>query len=147
MPSFGDPPNENPLIEVVRGLEATQSNTIISELRKRDPSLAEAILEAMFTFEDLIYVTDRGIQTLIKEIDRAILVRALKSATEEVSQKFLSNLSQRASANLIEEIDLLPPTRLSEVKDAQRHIANTARKMKETGKIIVVRPGDEDPLV
>ena len=55
----------------MRGLDVDQYHTLLAELMARDASLAEAILEAMFSFEDLIYVTDRGMQTLLREADRA----------------------------------------------------------------------------
>lgn len=135
------------LVEVMRGLETQHYETLLAELMVRDASLAEAILEAMFSFDDLIYVTDRGMQVLIKEVDRSVLTRALKSASEEVKHKVLSNLSRRAGQNLLEEMSLLPPIRLSEVKEAQRSIARLARSLEEAGKIVVIRPDDDDPLV
>ena len=135
------------LVDVMRGLETEQYETLLAQLMIRDASLAEAILEAMFNFEDLIYVTDRSMQTLIKEVDRVLLTRALKSASDEVTDKILNNLSKRARQNLLEEVSLLPPIRLSEVKDAQRTIARLARSLEEAGTIIIVRPDDDDPLV
>ena len=135
------------LVEVMRGLETHQYETLLAKLMAKDASLAEAILEAMFSFDDLIYITDRGMQVLIKEVERAVLTRALKSASEEVTHKVLSNLSRRAGQNLLEELTLLPPIRLSEVKEAQRSIARLARELEESGKIVVIRPDDDDPLV
>ena len=64
-----------------------------------------------------------------------------------MTQKFLKNLSKRAGETLLEEIDLLPPLRLSEVQEAQRKIARLARSLEEQGRIVVVRPDDDDPLV
>ena len=135
------------LIEMMRNLDAQQYQKILHTLKAEHPSLAEAILEAMFTFDDLIYITDRSMQTLLKEIDRSALTRALKQSNEDVKQKILNNLSRRAAENLLEEIDLLPPVRLSEVKEAQRNISKLARSMEDAGKIVVVRPEDDDPLV
>ena len=135
------------LVEVMRGLETHQYETLLAKLMAKDASLAEAILEAMFSFDDLICITDRGMQVLIKEVERAVLTRALKSASEEVTHKVLSNLSRRAGQNLLEELNLLPPIRLSEVKEAQRSIARLARSLEESGKIVVIRPDDDDPLV
>jgi flagellar motor switch protein FliG len=137
----------NQLIEVMRGLDSTQYHTIINEIMGRNASLAEAILEAMFSFEDLIYITDKSMQTLIRDVDRKLLIRALKKTTNEVNEKVFNNLSRRASERLREEINLGSPIRLSEVKEAQRSIANLARSMEEAGKIVMVRPNDDDPLV
>lgn len=147
MSSPKKPAHFDQLISMMRDLDATHYQTLIAGLTEQNPSLAQALLEAMFTFNDLIYVTDRSMQVLIKEIDRKVLVKALKKTTEEMTQKFLKNLSKRAGGTLLEEIDLLPPLRLSEVQEAQRKIARLARSLEEQGRIVVVRPDDDDPLV
>ena len=146
-PSPDDSPSLDHLVEVMRGLDEDQYHTLLAELMARDASLAEAILEAMFSFEDLVYVTDRGMQTLLREADRAQLTRALKQASDAVREKVLSNLSKRAGERLLEEIDLLPPVRLSEVKEAQRALAKLARALEEAGELVIIRPGDDDPLI
>ena len=146
-PSPDDSPALDHLVEVMRGLDVDEYHTLLAELMARDASLAEAILEAMFSFEDLIYVTDRGMQTLLREADRAQLTRALKQASDAVREKVLSNLSKRAGERLLEEIDLLPRVRLSEVKEAQRALAKLARSLEEAGELVIIRPGDDDPLI
>ena len=147
MPTPKKPAHFDQLIGMIRDLDSTDYQNLITDLTEKNPSLAQALLEAMFTFKDLIYVTDRSMQELIKEIDRKVLVKALKKTTEEMTHKILSNLSKRAGEALLEEINLLPPLRLSEVQDAQRHIAKRARSLEEQGRIVVVRPEDDDPLV
>ena len=147
VPSPDDSPALDHLVEVMRGLDVDQYHTLLAELMARDASLAEAILEAMFSFEDLIYITDRGMQTLLREADRTQLTRALKQASDAVREKVLSNLSKRAGERLLEEIDLLPPVRLSEVKEAQRALAKLARSLEEAGELVIIRPGDDDPLI
>ena len=147
MASPKKPAHFDQLIGVMRDLDSTHYQNLITGLTEKNPSLAQALLEAMFTFNDLIYVTDRSMQELIKEIDRKVLVKALKKTSEEMTQKILSNLSKRAGENLLEEIEVLPPLRLSEVQEAQRKIARLARSLEEQGRIVVVRPDDDDPLV
>ena len=147
MPSSKKKTNFDQLIGVIKDLDSTQTQQILAGLARQDPSLAQALLEAMFTFDDLIHLTDRSMQFLIKEIDRRTLIRALKKTSAELQQKFLRNLSKRARETLLEEIEIAPPLRLSEVKEAQRQIANYARTLEEEGRIVVVRPDDDDPLV
>ena len=111
------------------------------------PDLAAAIREALFTFNDLVYISDRGIQKLLRETDRRDLTRALKRTQDEVKEKLLSNLSRRASQMLIEEVEALGPTRMSEVKEAQANIARLALSLHDSGELTIVRPGSDDPLV
>jgi flagellar motor switch protein FliG len=63
-----------------------------------------------------------------------------------MKEKFLSNVSQRVRASLVEDLDTMGPVRLSEVEGAQQAIANTAREMSERGEIQVEGRG-EDELV
>ena len=139
--------NFEQLVGVIKDLDATQTQQLLKDLTDKNPSLAQAILEAMFKFDDLIYITDRSMQTFIKEIDRKTLIKALKQSNEDVLQKILHNLSKRAGETLLEELEIAPPIRLSEVREAQRSIAKHARSLEEAGRIVVVRPNDDDPLV
>ena len=50
----------------------------------------------MFTFENLGGVDNRAIQVLMRNVESDLLMTALKGAGEEVKDKFLDNMSQRA---------------------------------------------------
>ena len=83
--------------EILNNIENVHEDRIFDQLTEIDPELAEEIRSNMFTFDDLIYLDDRGTQTLLKEIDNQVLILALKTSSEEVKQKFFSNISQRAA--------------------------------------------------
>ena len=68
---------------------------------------------------------------------------ALKGVTEEIRQKFLRNMSERAAEDLIEEIDLLGPTRVSQVEAAQSALVRIVRELDASGEIVLSREGDE----
>ena len=102
----------------------------------------------MFTFDDLLDIDDRGIQQVLRNIDNQALVLALKGAEPAMMEKFLSNVSQRVSASLLEDLETMGPVRLSEVEGAQQKIANIAREMVERGEIMIPgRGGDGDELI
>ena len=94
----------------------------------------------------MLGVDDRGIQTVLRNIDNQTLVLALKGAEPEMLDKFLSNVSQRVSASLIEDLETMGPVRLSEVEGSQQKIANIAREMVDRGEIVIPGRG-EDELV
>ena len=128
-------------------LNREDRDQLILLLEQQYPDLAEAIRDALFTFEDLIYVEDRGLQKMLRNIDQRTLARALKNTSIEVKDKIISNLSKRAGLNVLEELELLGPIRLSEVRDLQKELARQARKLNEEGQLTIIRPGDSDPLV
>jgi flagellar motor switch protein FliG len=101
----------------------------------------------MFVFEDLITLTDREIQILLREVDQKDLVMALKAASEELKEKILSNMSDRIRTFMQEEMDFMGPMRLREVEELQLRIVQKARQLEEQGQINIVRGQVEDTFV
>jgi flagellar motor switch protein FliG len=119
---------------------------VIEAIRERDPDLAQEIEDRMFTFDDLIRVDDRGIQTLLREVQSDQLVVALKGADPALREKVFRNMSQRAAESLREDLEARGPMRISEVEAQQREILQTARRLADEGQI-VIGTGNENALV
>ena len=51
-------------------MDKTNEKNIMNRVEEKDPELAEEIRKLMFVFEDLVFVDDKGIQALLKEIDQ-----------------------------------------------------------------------------
>ena len=112
-----------------------------------DPELAEEIRANMFVFEDLVNLDDRGVQTLLREVDNQTLILALKTADEVVRTKILGNLSKRAAEMLAEDMEVMGPTKLSDVEKAQTTVTQLALRLEAEGKLVISRPGSDDELV
>jgi flagellar motor switch protein FliG len=110
---------------------------ILETLEQDDGELADEIRRLMFVFDDLLKLDDRAIQSLLKEVDTAQWATALKGASEEIKQKILGNLSQRAAEMLAEEMEYLGPIRLSDVEAVQQQIVDTVRRLEDAGEITV----------
>jgi len=117
---------------------------IIKALGEKDRLLAKEIQESMFTFDTLILMDDRSMQTLLRNIDQEVLIIALKGTDDELKAKIFSCMSQRASANIQDEMEVLGPLRLTEVQEAQKAIINTARTMSDEGSIVLAGRGGDD---
>jgi flagellar motor switch protein FliG len=89
----------------------------------------------MFVFEDLANVDDTGLREIVQRADKKSLTMALKGASEEIRQRFFSNMSKRASEMLKEEMDVMGAVRLRDVEKAQQDIVAIARKLEEEGLI------------
>lgn len=116
---------------------------LLTEIEDENPTLAEEIRKYLFTFEDFIKVDDFAIQTLLREISTDDLKLALKGASPEVKEKFFRNMSKRAADLLKEELEMMPPVRITEVEKAQQNIIRTAKKLEQEGKIVLTR-GEEE---
>ena len=67
----------------------------------------------------------------------------LKGVREDVRDKILRNMSERASANLLEEIEMLGPVKLKTVEESQAGVVRIIRTLEESGDLIVQRGSDE----
>ncbi len=110
---------------------------ILSQVEEENPTLAEEVRKHLFTFEDLLKVDDIAIQTILKEISTEDLKLALKTASEELREKFFSNMSERAAQLLKEDLEIMGPVRLSDVETAQQNIIKVAKRLEQEGKIIL----------
>ncbi|MGK5089254.1 flagellar motor switch protein FliG [Bdellovibrionota bacterium FG-2] len=136
-----------PIADMLNVMDKSSEQNIMARVEEKDPQLAEEIRKLMFVFEDIIFIDDRGMQTLLKEVDNSKLVIALKTAPEEIKEKIFRNISKRAGDLLREDLDSLGPVRLSDVETAQQEIVNTAKRLESEGKVIVSRGGEADALV
>lgn len=136
-----------PVAEMLNVMDKNTETSIMSRLEEKDPLLAEEIRKLMFVFDDIVKIDDRGIQVLLKEVPNDKLILALKTANEEIKNKFFKNLSQRAAEMLREDLSNMGPSRLSDVEGAQQEIVNAARRLEAEGKILIARGGSEDALV
>jgi flagellar motor switch protein FliG len=135
--------------EMLNCTERATEKSIMADLEERDPELADEISRLMFTFEDLVYVDDSGIQKALREIDQKDLALALKTANDEVGDKLLKNLSERAREMIKEEMEFMGPVRLRNVEEAQQKIVAVIRRLEEAGEIVVSGRGGggEDEIV
>ncbi|MBF0362648.1 MAG: flagellar motor switch protein FliG [Oligoflexia bacterium] len=137
-----------PIADMLNLMDKNTEKNVMARVEEKDPELAEEIRKLMFVFEDLVYVDDRGIQNLLKEVDQTQLSIALKTAPEEVRVKLFKNMSQRAAGMLREDLEALGPTRLSDVEKAQSEIVQKCKDLESQGKAIISRGGEgEDALV
>jgi flagellar motor switch protein FliG len=120
---------------------------VLDQMDGQDPEVAEAVRNLMFVFEDISKLTDRELQTLMREVDQKDLVIALKAASEEMKDKVLGNMSERVRTFITEEMEFLGPMRLSEVEEVQLRIVQQVRQLEEQGQVTIVRGDTDDQFV
>ena len=137
----------SPIAEMLNVMDKNSEQNIMARVEEKDPQLAEEIRKLMFVFEDIIYIDDRGMQSLLKEVQSSKLTLALKTAPDEIKDKIFRNISKRAGDMLREDLEAMGPVRVSDVEAAQQEIVNVAKRLEGEGKIIISRGGDGDALV
>lgn len=129
--------------EILNMMSSSDEEAVLSSLRERDAELAQRIVDEMFVFENLMDVEDRGIQLLLKEVDHDTLMVALKGVPDELRDKFLRNMSSRAAEILREDLEAQGPVRMSKVEAEQKKILQIARRLAESGQIVLGNQGDD----
>ena len=135
------------IAEIFNNMDRTAEARFLDELEKSAPESAEKIRSLMFTFEDLSNLDPSGIQTLIRAVDKDKLPTALKGATETIRDLFFSNMSERASKIMKEDMAAMGPVRLKDVEEAQQYIVNVAKDLEARGEITIASGDAEDELI
>jgi len=123
------------------------NKTILEKLEEDDAELAEEIRRLMFVFDDLLKLDDKALQKVLKEVDNSQWATALKGASEEISERIFSNLSQRAAETLREDMEYLGPVRVADVEAMQQQIVDIVRRLEDSGEIEISAGGEADEYI
>src|SRR5918997_1020786 len=135
------------MAEVFNAFDRQTETRFFGALDSVNRDAAKKIRELMFTFEDLTKLDPGSVQTLMRQMDKDTLGRALKGAAEPVRAFFFSNMSTRAAKNLQDEMASMGPIRLKDVDDAQNKMVNLAKELADKGEIMISKNRAEEELV
>ncbi len=121
--------------EILNYMGKVNEQSVMSNLETHDNSLAQKIMDEMFTFDDLVELDDKGFQTVLREVSSEQLVVALRGAPDQLRDKVLRNMSKRAAETLREDLEGRGPVKVSEVESAQKDIITIVRRLSEEGQI------------
>ena len=147
MQSFEKIGGVDSVAEILNLVDRTTEKGILEGLEAEDPDLVEEIRRLMFVFEDIRLVNDKGIQSVLKEVDNDELALALKTASEDLQELIFRNMSERAAQLIREDMEYMGPVRLSDVEMAQQRIVDIVRRLEDAGEIIISGRGGDDDLV
>ncbi len=125
---------------------ATERN-LLENLAQVDPELVEEIRRLMFVFEDINKLRDKDVQAVLKNVESAQWAMALKGGSDELKEKILSNMSQRAAQMLREEMEYLGQVRVSEVESVQQQIVDIIRRLEDAGEISTHYDEEDEEMI
>lgn len=124
-------------------LDSRSEQSLLSALDGAEPGAGEKIRALMFTFADLATLDPASLQTILVNVDRAVLTIALKDASPEVTAALFQNITQRAGDLLREDIAAIGPVRRSDIEAARAEVLTIARTLVKRGDILAHAPEDE----
>ncbi len=135
------------IVDILNFIDRSTEKLIIETLEDEDPELAEDIKRKLFIFEDIVLLSDKDIQRVLRDVDNQDLAKALKGVDPEVQDKIYRNESKRAAALLKEEMEFMGPIRLRDVEECQQKIVNIIRKLEDQGDIVIARAGEDEIVI
>ena len=135
------------MAEIFNNFDRQTETRFLTALEERYRESAEQIRALMFVFEDLKRLDAGGVQTVLRQADKGDLAMALKGASDELRNLFLSNMSERAAKLMKEDMAALGPVRLRDVDQSQTKIVELVKELAARGEIVVAEGEDEDELI
>jgi len=130
--------------DILNFMDGEIENAITETITEIDAELSQEILGQMFVFDNLLDVDDRGMQTILREVQSEQLIVALKGADGPVKEKIFGNMSSRAAEMMREDLEAKGPVRLKDVEDAQKEVLNVAKRLADSGEISLGGKGDDE---
>ena len=133
-----------PVAEILNSVDKATEPRILASIEESNPDLAEQIRELMFTFEDMALIDVKQMQIVMKDVDQADMVLALKTASDAVRELIFGSMSTRAAEMVRDDLENLGPAKISDVEAAQQKIIKVVKKLEEDGSIVIAGAGGGD---
>ena len=69
------------------------AKAMLENIEEKKPEMALEIKRLMFLFEDIVLIDDKGIQRILRDVDKKDLALALKVADEKIRTKIFKNMN------------------------------------------------------
>ena len=112
---------------------------ILDNLSVRDRQLADRLSPEQFEFNDLVEADDTLLGATLRAADEELVVLALVGAPSSWIDRFTAMLPDERARAIRHELEHLQPTRLSDVEEARRRLAELARRMAMEGRARAAR--------
>ncbi len=130
--------------DLLNRLDQDASKGILDQIEEQEPKVAIGIRTLMFTFEDLLTVTQPSIRELIAAADKKTLALAMKGSSENIKAHLLKAMSTRSTEMLKDDMDALGPVRSRDVSAAQQDLLNLASRLESEGKMVLRVEADDE---
>ena len=131
------------LANILNQVDGVTEESVLSHIENEDGDLADLVRQKMFVFEDLLQIENRHFRDILQNVDNQLLIKALKTTSDEMKNKVFTNLSERASDMLKEDMEVMGPVKLSEVEEAQQEIIKIAKRLESEGRIVLAKGGED----
>jgi flagellar motor switch protein FliG len=123
---------------VLSGLQKDRRDNLLGQIRNRDENTANTVKALMVTWEDIVKIDDKCLQGLLRKVEAGVLAKALFGAEQAITQKIRSNISERLSQMIDDELSLIGEPRKKDVQAAREEVAKPLREANEAGELLFI---------
>jgi len=125
------------VLDMFQHLDEEHRTRLISEIKGKDPALAQEILDSLFTFEDFIHLDAKALVLIYRSVSETTFALALRGASENLKKTFFHALPARASENLKDLVSSMGPQVKKAIDEAQKEVLEVAKKLESEGKLLL----------
>ena len=126
---------KNKLAKILSRMGIADAKKILASIKIENGKLADEIRELMFSFEDVLNLSEKEMEEVHQKIDKKDLLLAMKGASEELKEKLLTGMSAKRREMFTEDLELMGKVKRKDVEAAQQRIADVLREMIEKGEL------------
>ena len=146
---FSSPGGVDALAELLNRAGRSTERVVLQAVQEASPEVADEIRQKLFTFDDIVVLSDRDVQLVLREVDQKDLSLALRGVAAEVADLIFRNMSSRGAEMLKDDLETAQPQKRAVVEEAQGRIVAAIRRLEEAGAITLSSAGDspEDEVI
>lgn len=127
---------------IISQLPEKERMRILARVQIISPDTFKLISENLILFDDLIHLTDKSVQILVRTIDPAVLGTALQGVTSDLLNHFLDNMSHNRASIIRDEILLKKDSIADQIDEARRSIVKIVDELRTSGLVRSNTPDD-----
>lgn len=130
--------NDERIAKLLRNIGREKRTELLGHLEESDPQAVQRIFMSLYKFDDIALLDNKTIQRLLTEIDTPTLTKSLKHAAPDVVDRVLGNLSSRAKATLLEEMEFTDTIAPAERNQAEEIVVKAMAALDQNGELTMV---------
>lgn len=120
---------------LVRGLKPEFRENLMAQILSVDEETGKQVQRMMVMWEDLATIAERSLQEALRSVDSRRLALALTDAEPAAVERIRSNISERASSMLDEEVTLLTAPKADDIAASREAILDALRDLNAEGEL------------
>jgi flagellar motor switch protein FliG len=132
---------------ILAHLHQGQVDLGVKRVKTHDVQIAQAILDRLFSFEDLLFLSALDMQTLLLNISDKTLVVCLKNVSKPLGIKILSAMTKARARSIGEDLQNSEKLRVSAIEAVQLEVLKVAYELHQTQKITLRKSAVDEKYI